>query len=164
MRNVKVLRVYNLLDSKGNKLQLRLGILNSRYDEVCISNADQGYRWSFIGEHIPMPVRSMTWFNGFPEEVMLSWLNGNGWYPQSRVEMDNGRCRVYELPNKGNEMDLLGTDEFPALSEYDKGCFDRAIRMIVGGGHKANAVRVYRYAHGGKLSDALKAVNIIITE
>lgn len=98
MRDVKVCRVYNLVDNKGNKLQLRLGVLKNRKDDICISNADKGYRWSFIGEHIPMPVRSMTWFNGFPEEVMLNWLKGNGWYPQSCVDMYCGKCRVYELP------------------------------------------------------------------
>lgn len=98
MRNVKVIKVYNLVNSKGNKLRLRLGELKSR-DDAFVSSADQGLRWSFIGANIPMPVRSSTWFNGFPEHIMLEWLKGNGWYVQTCVDMCDGRARVYNVPS-----------------------------------------------------------------
>lgn len=112
MRNVKVLKVYNLVNAKGNKLQLRLGVLNSMKGDVCIASADHGYRWSFIGEEIPMPVRSMTWFNGFPENIMLDWLKGNGWALRASVDMNTGKATVYELPkaeepSKGNNIPEL---------------------------------------------------------
>lgn len=153
MRNVSVIRVYNLVDSKGNKLRLRLGMLSSCRDDVCISSADKGYRWSFVGEHIPMPVRSMTWFNGFKEDIMLSWLKGNGWYVCSCVNMDTGVTRVYELP-KGNETSI---DDYNA----DKLAFDKVIRDLVHNGKRISAVHTYRYAHGGTLRDAYYAIKEI---
>ena len=157
MRDIKVLRVYNLVDSKGNKLQLRLGILRNRNSEVCISNADKGYRWSFVGDNIPMPVRSMYWFNGFEESIMLDWLKGNGWYPHTRVEMSNSRVTVYELP-KGNE------DSGHRCSAADEAVFKSVIRDLTRNGNKIEAVRIYKYAHGGTLKSAVDAVNVIITE
>jgi hypothetical protein len=167
MRNVKVLRVYNLVNSKGAKLQLKLGVLQNQRSEICFPNADQGFRWSFEGDNIPMPVRSRTWFNGFPENIMLDWLKANGWVVRTIVNPCDGSAVVFDLPKvdeKPSEMETLGTDQFPALSEYDKTVFEHVIRGLVGDGHKARACRIYRYAHGGKLSDALKAVEFIITK
>lgn len=160
MRDIKVLKVYNLVDSKGNKLRLRLGILKSM-EAVCALNADQGYRWSFVGEHIPMPVRSMTWFNGFPDNVMIDWLKGNGWYPRTCVHMDDGRCHVYELPKGDEEPDR---DYIKTQQQVDKDVFYRVIRGLVSNGKRLDAARVYRYAHGGTLRNAADAVNIITTE
>lgn len=136
MRNVNVLKVYNLVNSKGNKLKLRLGILRDRVGEVC--NADKGYRWSFEGNNIPMPVRSRTWFNGFPEEAMLDWLKGNGWYPHTCVEMCDGSAKVYELPKGDKESDARS---------WDVDAFHNTIRDLVRNGKRLTAVRVYRYAH-----------------
>ena len=99
MKKTKVIRVYNLVDSKGNRLQLELGIFDpNQNDEYPLSSLDNGYRWRFIGKHIPMPIRSMYWFNGFPEPIMISWLKGNGWFPHTRVEMCSGYAEVFELP------------------------------------------------------------------
>lgn len=160
MRDVKVLKVYNLVNAKGNKLRLRLGILKSM-EAVYAPNADHGYRWSFVGEHIPMPVRSMTWFNGFPENIMLDWLKGNGWYPHTCVHMDDGRCHVYELP-KGNEE--LDSDYIKSQQQTDKDAFCRVIRGLVSNGKRADAARIYRYKHGGTLYNAVHEVDIIATE
>ena len=158
MRDIKVLRVYNLVDIKGNKLQLRLGILKSRAGEVCITDKDTGYRWCFNGKEIPMPVRSGYWFNGFEESIMLGWLKRNGWYPHSRVDMGSEKVTVYEL-FKGNEPGNLA-----ALASVDRSAFDRVIRDLVGQGNRATACRLYRYVHGGTLRNANDAVNIIVTE
>lgn len=166
MGNIKVLKVYNLINSKGAKLWLRLGIMQGNMNAICVSG-DKGYRWSFEGDDIPMPVRSRTWFNGFPEGIMLDWLKANDWYIQACVDMGCGRAKVYEVPKvdkHASEMEMLGTDKFPALSEMDKPVFERIIRNLVSDGHKAAACRVYRYAHGGTISNALKAVNFICTE
>lgn len=99
MKKTKVIRVYNLVDSKGNKVQLELGTFDpNQNDEYPLSALDKGYRWRFIGKHIPMPVRSMCWFNGFPEPIMLDWLKGNGWFVRTRVDMCSGYAEVFELP------------------------------------------------------------------
>jgi hypothetical protein len=99
MRKIDVLKVYNLVNSNGAKLRLELGIItDGLYEEYPIDNADKGFRWCFAGENIPMPVRSGYWFNGFHEKVMLDWLKGNGWYPQSCVIMPVGKAIVYDLP------------------------------------------------------------------
>lgn len=91
MEKVRTLRVYNLVNANGNKLRLSLGFV----PDQC---GDYGWRWSFTGKNIPMPVRTRTWFIGFPESIMLSWLKGNGWYPHTRVELDSGEAKVFVLP------------------------------------------------------------------
>ena len=101
MKKPKVIRVYNLVDCKGNKLRLELGLISVDRESISydpIMHGDSGYRWRFIGKQIPMPVRSMCWFNGFPEPIMISWLKGNGWFPHTRVEMCSGYAEVFELP------------------------------------------------------------------
>lgn len=137
MRDINVLKVYNLVDSKGNKVQLRLGMITGNANAIRVASEDQGYRWSFVGKHIPMPVRSRCWFNGFPEPIMLDWLKGNGWYPRSCVSMCDGNAIVYELPK--------GTDE--EVRSWDVDAFHSVIRELISNGRRLTAVRVYRYAH-----------------
>lgn len=166
MRNVKVAKVYNLVDSNGNKLQLELGLLKNRDGEICISNADAGWRWRFIGKKIPMPVRSRTWFNGFPEAIMFDWLKGNGWYPHTCVDMASGYAKVYELPNaeepsKGNE-DANKAYVIPIhVKVAGEIAFRDAIRDICNDGRKMTAICMYRYVHPCSLEDANLAVNAI---
>ena len=150
--NIDILRVYNLVDSNGTKLQLRLGRYKCSEDYL----TDKGFRWSFVGSKIPMPVRSYTWFNGFPENTMLDWLKGNGWALRSRVEMSTGKVTVYELPkaeepSKGNETLSVNRMAY-------KDVFDDVLRELVRNGKRITAVRVYRYAHGGTLQDCTNAV------
>lgn len=162
MRDIKTFRVYNLVDSKGNKITLELGIIVCKRDDIPLESADKGYRWRFIGKHIPMPVRSRCWFNGFEESIMLDWLKGNGWYPRTCVDMCNGYAKVYELPNapeasKGNDIEFVTADPH----ELYKSTFDDVIKELVKEQKRIAAVRVYRYAHGGSLSDATRAVKEI---
>lgn len=152
MENVKTFRVYNLLNVNGERLQLRLGYV---VDEDCRPyNGNAGWRWSFEGKNIPMPVRSRTWFCGFPEHTMISWLNGNEWYVRTRVDLDDGSAEVYELPN-GNKFD-------PSVSPIYEETLERVIYDLVNSKRNIDAVRLYRYAHGGSLCDAHRAVREII--
>ena len=153
MRNVTVIKVYNLVNNKGNKLHLRLGELKSR-DDAFVSSADKGLRWSFVGVNIPMPVRSMTWFNGFPENIMLDWLKGNGWYVQTCVNMCDGNAKVYDVP-KGNE---------EPSRELSRRTFNAVIRNLVYEGKQITAAHVYRHANGCDLRDAHNAVMKIVDE
>lgn len=108
MENIIKLKSYNLVNADGWRLQLYLGMdvdVNRTYTK---GKLDKGFRWSFVGTKIPMPVRAYTWFNGFPESVMLDWLKENGWALRTVVELPDGNATVYELPfvdesNKGNE-------------------------------------------------------------
>lgn len=165
MRNVEVIKVYNLVDSKGNKLRLMLGVLKSRKDDVCIDSRDKGYRWSFIGTNIPMPVRSNTWFNGFPEATMLSWLKANGWYPKACVDMYNGFAEVYELPDaeptKGNEKPIEAYQVPDNVISRGKSAFNDAIHHLCNNGNKLTAVCLYRYVHPCCLTEAVRAVDAI---
>ena len=161
MRNIKIVRVYNLVNSKGNKLMLELGVITDGLrDEIPYFRADKGYRWRFIGRNIPMPVRSLCWFNGFPEDIMLDWLKGNGWYPQTRVEMSNGYAHVYELP-KGDEEDI---SILPERYEHEECVFRDVIRDLVSNGNKMRAACLYRYANGGDIYAARDAVREICEE
>lgn len=173
----KEIKVYNLVDSNGNKLQLVLGIKGDPYDEYPMCTADKGFRWKFIGTHIPMPVRSDYWFNGFPDVVMLDWLKANGWYPKTCVDMCTGRAVVYELP-KANELTedlghaigsrvnayLMSNELDACTSKVNEETFHYCIRELWGNGSKLKAVRLYRYAHGGSLAGATNAVKAICGE
>ena len=158
MEKVITLKVYNLLDSKGNKLRLNLGHVE---DFIPTYHGERGYRWSFVGTNIPMPVRNGTWFNGFPDLIMLDWLNGNGWYIQTCVDMLSGKADVYELPN-GN--DDLNVEITPERSAADERAFCETIRELVRNGKRVTAVRLYRYANGGALHDAYQAIKEICGE
>jgi hypothetical protein len=162
MRNVTVLKVYNLVNDKGNKLQLRLGELKSRHDDVCISSGDKGIRWSFVGTNIPMPVRSRTWFNGFPAATMLEWLKGNGWYVQTCVNMCDGKATVYALP--GDNDASKGNETCAAPSEEDERVFRDTIYSLVKNGKRISAVRLYRYANCCSMQEAYYAVREICGE
>lgn len=157
MNKPKIIMVYNLVNSKGNKLQLLLGMNKELTNEYPRSTADEGYRWCFIGKHIPMPVRSMYWFNGFPEEVMLDWLKGNGWFPHTRVDMLGGYVKVYELP-KGNEC----RSEWPETKALeDRACesaFLQALRLLVTHSGHRKAAYLYRLVKGGTFAGAELAV------
>lgn len=153
------------MNSNGTKLQLRLGRLKGYGDEVLHYNTDHGFRWSFIGSKIPMPVRNGTWFNGFPENIMLEWLKANGWHLRTNVCMCDGKATVYELPkaeepSKANEP-TFGTDKYPAYGELDRPTFECVIRKLVNECNKVTAVRLYRYVHGGTLHNANAKVSEI---
>lgn len=162
--NIDILRTYNLVNSNGNKLRLYLGRIQGSDDYF----SDRGFRWCFVGNKIPMPVRSGTWFNGFPENIMLDWLKGNGWALHTSVAMDTGVATVYELPfydepSKGNEKSF-DPYEIPIHYEADKKTFDELMRELVHTGQRVTAVRAYRYAHGGSLRNAHNAVKEICGE
>ena len=161
MKKIKVLRTYNFVDAKGNDLQLNLCLVD--HSEIMCGTDDVGFRWQFFGKEIPMPVRSGTLFNGFPEDVMIDWLKGNDWALCTCVDMNTGKAKVFELP-KGNATTTVTTADLPPLSPTEKWYFDRVIRDLVNNGNKVGATRLYRYAHGGTLRNAVDAVNIIITE
>lgn len=159
--NIDICYVYNLVDSNGTKLQLRLGRFKG-FANANIVCDDRGFRWSFVGSKIPMPVRSYTWFNGFPEQTMLDWLKGNGWALRSSVEMSTGKATVYELPkaeehSKGNE-----TYELPihAINAGER-ALKYAVRMMCDNGNKLDAVSLYRYVHPTRLLAAKDAVDAI---
>ena len=151
MEKIKVIRAYNFINEDGDKLQLQLG----RYTNTeCIPyHGDMGFRWAFNGKKIPMPVRASTWFNGFPENIMLDWLKGNGWALRSCVDMNTSRATVCELPfidntRKGN-------------TNIGERVFHSVIRELVASGRRLSASHLYRYANGGTLSDAEEAVREI---
>lgn len=162
---IDVLYVYNLVDANGTKLQLRLGHIREIDPAGGIYNNDQGYRWSFIGTKIPMPVRNGTWFNGFPVDTMLNWLKENGWYLHARVTMHNGKVHVFELPDvspNGNEAPEYELPDY-AL-ESGRMTFNSIIRQLCANENKLTAIKLYRYVHPCSLSKANQAVNEIRDE
>lgn len=160
MEKVDIIKVYNLLDANGNKLQLRFGQIVA-WELHFNGGRDKGFRWSFIGHNIPMPVRNRTWFNGFPESIMLDWLNRNGWYIQTCVDMSSGKADVYELPNGDDDLCIEIT---PERDREDEEAFCKTIRELVHNGKLTSAIRIYRYANGGTIYDAHQAVTEIYNE
>ena len=157
MEKFKVIRAYNFVNASGGKLQLNLGVVDRKANVCC--HDDRGWRWQFIGKEIPMPVRSGTLFNGFPEPIMIDWLKGNGWFLHTRVNMYSGKANVYEVPKV--EEDRLA---WPIHSQLERRQFDDAIRYLYENGKRSTAIRTYLYAHGGHLKDAVNAVREIVDQ
>ena len=90
--------IYGYINPNGDTLQLRLGrIPNARRNP---DDKDTGYRWSFVGKKIPMPVWSGDWFKGHPEPVMTEWLMEHGsWAKATMVDLVYGKTEVYDLPS-----------------------------------------------------------------
>ena len=145
-----IIKIYNLLNPNGDKLQLRLGIF-----ECTDGPKDAGFRWSFVGAKIPMPVRSDTWFNGFPENIMLDWLKENGWLPHTCVNLESGEVKVYEPSWKGNKSSSQkGNEHDPKLKQ----ALEKAITLLANDDCLVPAARVYSYLHDCSKIDALNAV------
>lgn len=160
MEKINTLKCFNLLDADGTKLRLYLGMLED-FREPGRAYSDTGFRWSFVGTKIPMPVRNATWFNGFPEATMLNWLMDNGWHPHTCVNMETGKATVYELP-KGNE-DPKGNEIPSHVISGGEAALDYAIKMLCESGSVLKAVQLYRYAHNPhcSLKEAKDAVDAI---
>lgn len=138
MSEIKVIKVFNLVDTKGTKLQLRLGLIDNAANRCC--KKDTGLRWSFVGSKIPMPVRNGTWFNGFPADTMMLWLAENDWYVATEVEMATGKAKVHVLP----EPEEAYTDEQFVNDEI---AFNCVLKELNSKGRFGTAVQLYSYAH-----------------
>ena len=138
MREVKIIRVYNLVNPKGNRLQLRLAKLHpDDREKFC---GDTGLRWSFLGREIPMPVRNGTWFNGFPHDTMMLWLAEHEWYVETEVDMHTGKAKAYELPEPAEEY-----EERQMIA--DEQAFYDLVRELLCDNDLDKALQIVRYAH-----------------
>lgn len=138
MKAINIIRMYNLVNPKGNRLQLRLGILHPEdREKFC---GDTGYRWSFLGREIPMPVRNGTWFNGFPHDTMMLWLAEHEWHVETEVDMLSGKAKVYSLPEPKDEY----TSEQMADDEQ---AFNHLIKELYESRDYKKAIQLCRYAH-----------------
>lgn len=160
MEKIKPLRRYTLVDERSNSLHLFLG----QKEDWAETSKDKGYRWMFKGFKIPMPVRSETWFNGFPVDTMLDWLKGNGWTLHSVLDLTTDKLTVYKYvgapdTSKGNNGPVSTGNENLDGTYYRNFC--SIIKELCEAGRKIPAVRLYRYVHGGSLSEANNAVNAI---
>lgn len=158
MERIKPLRRYTLVDEYNNPLYLFLG----QEENHNANSKDQGFRWMFKGYKIPMPVRSETWFNGFPADTMLDWLKGNGWTLHSMWNCATNRLTVYKYVDvpKDSKRNPVSTGN-DAIDDTNRQVFQRIIKELCEASRKSEAVRLYRYVHGGPLGDANSAVNAI---
>lgn len=166
-KNIAVLRIYNLENANGNKLQLRLGRDEEVFATRCKGNPDYGFRWSFVGTKIPMPVRNGTWFNGFPEETMLNWLRENGWYLRTMVSPATCKADVYEVPNdnkqEGEAIELFDVSDIPTCGGLEQGIIEEAVRILYRCNRRLTAVKLFRDVYKCGLRDAKEAVESICT-
>lgn len=156
MKEVKIIRVFNLVNPKGTKLQLRLGAMQNCAN---LRGKDMGWRWSFIGTEIPMPVRNGTWFNGFPEATMMNWLMDQGWMPESAVEMATGRRKVFDCTKANVEIP-------ETVASGGERALKKAINLLCENGSLLTATQLYRYVYNLtcgtiSISDAKRAVDAI---
>jgi hypothetical protein len=147
MTDINIVKIYNLVDNENNQLQLRLGEL---MDRDGLLPKDMGWRWSFVGTKIPMPVRCGTWFNGFPVNVMIDWLKSNGWTMHTCVNLFNGKVSVYDT-----------TEEDKTLNVIEERALMNALTLLVKDGHATRASILYRCVYGGSMTEANDVVRAI---
>ena len=162
--NIKIIKVYNLVNANGTRLQLRLG------DEVgykCRRNVNESLRWSFIGTKIPMPVRKGTWFNGFSVDTMLRWLVEQGWHVRTVVDPNTCKADVYDMPDDDEEeseaIELFDVSDIPACGGLEQGVIEEAVRILYRCNRRLTAVKLYRFAYKCGLREAKEAVESICT-
>ena len=165
MKKIKLLKVFNLLNAEGIRLQLRLGQDNEIVRNYCNGEPDMGYRWCFYGTKIPMPVRSGAWFNGFPAEVMLNWLKENGWALETVVWPSTGDAQVFDLDfncDKGNEaIELFDVSDIPTSNIGEHGVVNEAVRVLCRCNRKLAAIKLYRILYKCGLREAKEGVEEI---
>lgn len=100
----KVMHIKSYLFSDGkHDLALKYGRVTFD-DQILPEEIYQ--RWAFNGLHIPFPIRSGTWFEGFSSGVMIDYLKSAGYSYKGCVNILTGHMYVntaYEPSQKGNE-------------------------------------------------------------
>lgn len=158
---VKPIIAYTLMNTKGQKLLMQLGI-----DED--SPILETRRWRFFGQHIPMPVHSGQWFNGFSLKTMLDWLAANGgWHLVATVYLKSGLAVMYDLSINDDEEPV--PEEAPIESkmkqhELDEDFVNFTIYQMWQAGLKARAMRLYQKLYGLDISTAGNAVRDIVNQ
>lgn len=104
-----------------------------------------------------MPVRNGTWFNGFPADTMMLWLDEHGWYVVTEVYMATGKAKVCGLP----EPEEAYTDEQFA---EDKHVFKHIIKDLLCTNEYGKAIQLCRYAHEVGTESARELVHDIGSE
>lgn len=147
---------YALINENDEHLTLQYGRVMDDNGNVMSGVKEQ--RWRFLGTHIPMPVRSNTWFEGLSTREMLAWLYEAGYELQARVNLSSG---VVYAPkgNKEPKREVPGLSDV-AISLGEK-ALQRAIRCMCNDNLKLNAIALYRYFNGGTLQEARNAVTEI---
>ena len=170
---IKLIRTILFRDHNGNDLRLTMGKIEDmeayRRFMGFGNKDDKGFRWRFVGIKIPMPIRSYEWFNGFPEDIMVPWVKSQGYEVVAVTSHVTGSVYVA----KGNESTAVDTDDAPkgnngpvstgndGIDNINRLAFHNIIRELCDACRKVEAVRLYRYAHGGDLHNAVNAVKAI---
>ena len=129
---IKLIRTILFRDPNGNDLRLTLGKIKNKeeYNQFMgfANNDDRGFRWRFVGQKIPMPIRSYEWFNGFPEYVMVPWVKSHGYNVVACTNHITGAVYVVKgntpEPSKANAPKLTTAQEAhsnaisPAVQQY----------------------------------------------
>lgn len=147
---VKMIKVYSLWHTeKQCQLTLTLGCV------VGVAG-DKALRWKLKGKHIPFPVRSNTWFEGFSSNVMLSYLNDCGYELEAVVSMKTGDIRVFPCRVKADELNInIVEPNVNDASYHIKNCICRVAR----GGDNLSAIRLVKHFYGLNFTEAYNAVH-----
>lgn len=119
---IKLIHTILFRDSNGNDLRLTLGKIE---DMEAYGADDKGFRWRFVGPKIPMPIRSYEWFNGFPEDVMVSWVKSQGY----EIVASTNHVTGFVYVAKGNKI-----PKAPKEPEAPKGNEPVTVKYVVDDG------------------------------
>ena len=75
--NIYLITAHHFINAANESLTLNIGRLTDETGEPVRSAL--AIRYCLTGRHIPMPVRSGTWFESVSFPVMKKWLKDNGW-------------------------------------------------------------------------------------
>lgn len=102
---------YCFVNASNEVLTLQGGYFKNEDGKVTLKSF-----WSFIGNNIPMPVRSGTWFEGMKFKVMRSWLESNGWHLYSAFSFVLGEFVLF--PDSSST--FLNERDEKALNQYGR--------------------------------------------
>lgn len=147
---VKMIEVYSLWHTeKQCQLTLTLG-------HVVGVAGNKALRWKLKGKHIPFPVRSNTWFEGFSSGIMLSYLNDCGYELEAVVNMNTGDIRVFPCRVKADELNINVV--MPSVDDASPEVKAMIVR-VANECDKITAVRLVRGFYGIGLRYASNVVN-----
>lgn len=141
---VKTIEVYTLWNEER---QCELTMTLGRVAEI---NNNTAWRWKLQGKHIPFPVRSNTWFEGFQSGVMIEYMRKCGYEVDAIVNMCTGKAHVFNRRVK-NEPDALFKANMATLARQSYA-------------NRQNAIVATRHAFGYALDEAAAKIDDWIDE
>lgn len=147
MMKVKALTSYAFVNEKKQDLTLIYGRIVDENGKEKMGIYDQ--RWSVVGLNIPFPVRSGTWFEGFATDVMLKYLERNGWTFCGYTSLKGGKTYVVDsIKAAKGVVDNIKREQAtePVKKETEEELNAKIVKLLKDG-YRIKAIMTYKEYH-----------------